>query len=171
MLNRHFVNNMDRSTRALNNEPNPKDYCPSCSVRLKYSSRLNDFFCSDCGYVRKEGKPIAFVIDGTNYPGNKRKGPLSSDSNSAVPTDAEIEMMKLKPLPGQAGMNRSQQSLERNSRRNLQGLDSDMQRLANADYSFQMSEEHIINDNLSYDPNELKGSFSNLQSNRRVYFR
>ena len=162
-----------RSHRAVNNEPNAKDYCPSCSVRLKYSSRMNDFFCSSCGFVRKEGKHVSFIIDGHNYSdNNKRKGPLSSDSISAAPLTAdEIEMMKIRPLPGQAGMNRTQESLERDRRRNLQVYDSDMQRLATKGYNVVASEEHILNDNNTYAANEAKGSFSNLKSNRRMYFR
>jgi len=169
---RSTVNNMDRGNRPLNNEPNPKDYCPSCSLRLKYTSRLNDFFCTQCGFVRREGKPIAFVIDGPNPPDNsKRKGPLTLSSDTSVVTDEELELMKMKPLPGLAGMNRSQQSLERNSRRNLQVNDSELQRFAEKAYNIVNSEEHIIHDNLSYDPNELKGSFSNLTSQRRIYYR
>lgn len=170
---RTSVNNMDRrsNNRALSNsEPNPKDYCPSCSVRLKYSSRLNDFFCSQCGFVRNQGERISFIVDGPNPPdNNKRKGPLTSASSgsSAAAADVNNNNIFIRPIT----KSRSQQSLEDSRRRHLQGYDNDMKRLEMMGYNIVDSYEHITTDNSTYDSNEARGSFSNLQCNRRMYFR
>lgn len=166
---RTFVNNMDgRSYRAVNSEPNPKDFCPSCSVRLKYSARLNTFLCTQCGWSRSE-KPIAFIVNGPDY-NNRIKGPLRSSDSSVITAD-ELENMKIRPLPGQAGMNRTQLSLERDRRRNLQYYDNDLRRFAEQGYNIVDVQEHVINDNSTFNSDEMRGSFSNSQSNRRMYFR
>jgi hypothetical protein len=167
-VNNNFLNQR-RTVAANNSEPDAKNYCIYCGIRLHYSARLNNFFCSQCGFTRKGDK---FVIDDVpnSEDNNRRKGPLTSDSNGSNATPEEFENMKIKPLPNQ--MSRSRQSFEDTRRRSFQGYDNDMKRLEKMGYNIVNSYEHIPADNGStYDSNEARGSFANLQSQRRVYYR
>lgn len=168
MTRRPTVNFMNQGTanKIASGEPDAKDYCPSCGIRLKYTSRLNDFFCSQCGYVRREGKPVSFIVDGPNY-NDRRKGPLkSSSSGSSAAAADDSSNLFMTPI----SKTRSQESLEDSRRRRIQGYDNDIKHFEKLGYNIIDSYEHVPTDNSTFDSNEAKGSFSNLASNRRMYF-
>ena len=129
-----------------------KRYCPNDGRLLMYITDSNYHICPECGYQ--------FDLNSIYYEEEQQREnedkmaksgyTISASNRVSVSTDPgvsargiadQLEIMKIKPLPGAAGMNRRQQIAANRDDRTV-GHDEDFKKMAEKGYTFVSVTEH-----------------------------